>query len=1154
MKVKLLHLSDFHFKFDDCNQEIVNSSLKLKIQEITNERGSYNIIIITGDIAYSGKKGEYEKAKTFINEIAKVSGVVKSNIITVPGNHDVDRTKIKDGEIDWWYNFKEENALTKILSNSKSFETLIDKKSEYFEFQREFLNGSSSQGKYGEVIYEFLFNSNYNLKIITLNSALFCGYDDDDKQKLALGLDQANQCNLKADNKKEVIISCMHHPYDCFHECDKPSLNVIQRISDIILFGHLHKSSFSFREEGNQEKTLFINAGSCYSKRQSENAFNEIEIDLDSLNCTILFYKYISDDHLWTLNKDIKIATNGVLEFKIQKNMSVKPNSSKTNQIIPNSQKYILVLDASFDDLDREKVIAIVEQLKSVSPDTNFNIRKIERGSVKIVFETTKEISSETIKKMKTINGVNVVRFEQLKPEEIQERNADIKTGDHWFVKLNEEFGYDLNNPGANFTHSRADNEICLADLFVSPNLRIIHSEETNVEKIQRVINADKVLNKKQDEHLKIVIYGDDSSGKTTLCKWYFTKFYNNGYIPVLLSGKQLKDVRLDKIVSIVHDTFINQYYNVTIDDFSKIPDDRIILIIDDFNKVSFTESKYKANLLSNINRAFSNVIIVCHDIMRFEKYVTKSGSTINLFEDYERYSLIEFGPTLRYELIKKWNGLGCELEPNEIIILNKETESHINSIIGKNFVPSYPVFLLTILQAREATTVQKPEYSIHGFYYELLINESLNKAVENKSDISFYYNYITDYSYFLFNERIKLAPIHVESFKLFHNKYCEDYKIKIGHKEVLRTLYNAKLLTKKEDYISVTYNYIYYFFIAKYLSNNISDEKIRLMVTALCERVHRDEFSSIVMFLTHLSKDKFILDQIIINSRSIFTEYVPIKLEDDIKFINEMITNIPKQIYEPIDVEKVKEESLKDEEEFEMQEKEFNAEKDVAIYDLDEDISTLDFMSKLVKAMKTIEIVGQVTKKYWGELKAPQKYQLAEETYLLGLRTLSFYYSVLEQDKHLLIEYLKIIYRKNPKNKTLTKEDIEKASRNYLFGISVMASYGVTKRVSNAIGYEKLSGTFEDILKNHDYNSVKLIDTSIKLDYNIKFPWSDIKKLKNETEKNYLAGVVLQNLVVNYLNVFKTTIEEKQRICEYFGIKIENLRFIEGTSEEKKQ
>lgn len=218
------------------------------------------------------------------------------------------------------------------------------------------------------------------------------------------------------------------------------------------------------------------------------------------------------------------------------------------------------------------------------------------------------------------------------------------------------------------------------------------------------------------------------------------------------------------------------------------------------------------------------------------------------------------------------------------------------------------------------------------------------------------------------------------------------------------------------------------------------------------------------------------------------------------------------------------------------------------------EDIATLDSLSKMIKAIKTIEIIGQVTKKYWGELKATQKFDLAEETYMLGLRTLGFYYSLIETNTDLVVEYIKHIYRKKHLNKNFSKEEVDKASRNYLFGLCVMSSYGIIKKVTNAIGYEKLAGTLEDILVAHNYISVKLIDTSIKLDYNKNFPWTAIELLKHDTNNHFISYIVLKNLVINYLYVFYTSIEEKQKICALLGIKMDQQRMIDSTSSIKKE
>lgn len=1153
--MKILHLSDMHFTANGISQDVVISSLSRKIENLCKEEEKPNIIVISGDIAFSGKAEEYTKAKEFIDKIAQLCGISLEGIFIIPGNHDVDRSKIEKKYFNWFYKFTREEELNDVLTTPEAMEVIKGGTKAYFEFIKQYMSGKTSIGDLGEYVSTIPFGQNgLSLKIIGLNSALFCGYDGDDQKKLALGLSQVNACYEKIDSSKDIIISCVHHPFDCFHLCEEATLSLLERMSDIILSGHVHKANNSAHRGGNSGETVFVSAGSAYEKRTTQNGFNIIEIDPDTLDGKITFYKYLTDQHMWIINKDINHETDGVFSFKINKG-TAKNGATVISQNCQPNTTYMVVLDGKFDELDRERFEAIEAHLKTICKDLNVTIKKVEKSSIKIYFETSKDLSSELQSELKKIDGLEIIEIQKADDEiHIKTSKAD-KSVYHWKTSLKPKYSERIGNAGASFTHSRADDELTLKDLYVSPNLKTISLGESTKEKIEKIVNADKVLVKQLGEPIKVVIYGAETSGKTTLVKWWYDRYYEQGYIPILLSGNEIKDIHIDKIKKIIQREFKNQYNDIYEGNLDEFDPDRIVIIIDDFHKIRFTDSKFKANLISNLNKTYQNLFLTGNDLMQFETYTSKTGIARNILEDFHRYQIIEFGPTLRYELIKKWNGIGSDqLEPNELIRLNNETERHIESIIGKSFVPSYPIYLLTILQAKEASTAQKPEYSIHGFYYELLINDALNKAVKNKSDISLYYNYITDYSYFLFTHKIRMQPLYIGDFIKFHNQYCIDYKIDISPKVVLDTLVNSKLINVDDDNVTITYKYVYYFFVARYLAINISDEAIRHKIELLCQRVHRDEFASVVMFLTHLSKDQFVLNQLLKNSKELFKDYSPLKLEDDVDFINDMIKQLPEQVYKPIDVETIKQEELKEEEVLDEQEKQFDALNDVYEYDIEEDISSLDILSTMIKAIKTIEIVGQVTKKYWGELKAKQKYELAEETYMLGLRTLGYHFSLVGNDTGILVDYLKHIYRKKYPNKNFSKEEIDSASKNFLFNICSLSTFGIVKRVTNAIGYENLAGTFEDILKIHNFNSVKLIDTSIKLDHNKIFPWNELEKVKKDTEKNYLANTVLRNLVINYLYVFNTSLTDKQKLCAMLGIKMEEQRMIDATSQVKRE
>src|SRR5690554_3542931 len=166
------------------------------------------------------------------------------------------------------------------------------------------------------------------------------------------------------------------------------------------------------------------------------------------------------------------------------------------------------------------------------------------------------------------------------------------------------------------------------------------------------------------------------------------------------------------------------------------------------------------------------------------------------------------------------------------------------------------------MLQALESGNVQNPNYSIHGFYYEVLINECFSKAIKDKKEISLYYNYLTQLCFFMFEQKVK--DLSLEEFDAFHNMYCDKHDLTYRKETILETFDSAKLLYVNSR-VYIKEKYIYYFFVAKYIANEIANkQEIKELVSKLCYRVFRDEYASIIMFVTHLSKDNFIISELI--------------------------------------------------------------------------------------------------------------------------------------------------------------------------------------------------------------------------------------------------------------------------------------------------
>jgi len=310
-------------------------------------------------------------------------------------------------------------------------------------------------------------------------------------------------------------------------------------------------------------------------------------------------------------------------------------------------------------------------------------------------------------------------------------------------------------------------------------------------------------------------------------------------------------------------------------------------------------------------------------------------------------------------------------------------------------------------------------------------------------------------------------------------------------------------------------------------------------------------------MFVTHLSKDDFIITELIKVANSLWPESNVAQLQDEIKEINALVSTIPQQVLEIVDVDKQRDEELQEEERIEKLEKELEEEKtDYDNVSLDDDISAIDFFAQITRAVKTIDILGQVAKKHWGELDGEQKLNLVVTTYNVGLKTLDFYLQLLQRNTKEIVEHVsQLIREKHFKDRYSLKKGIEEEARDFVFRLCFMTSFGITKRISNAIGYDKLQNSFDKALEAQPYNSVRLIDLAIKLGYSsIASHIELIENHKNEMEKNKLCMVVLQNLVIDHMYMFDTDYRTKSRICDGLGISVQRQLMIDQTSTIKKK
>lgn len=101
--MRLLHLSDIHFREPECLNADTDSNLPYRtvlerdvVDHCISDGQSVGAILVGGDIAFKAHPQEYSTARGWLLKLAKLCGCPAERIYVIPGNHDVNRKVCSD--------------------------------------------------------------------------------------------------------------------------------------------------------------------------------------------------------------------------------------------------------------------------------------------------------------------------------------------------------------------------------------------------------------------------------------------------------------------------------------------------------------------------------------------------------------------------------------------------------------------------------------------------------------------------------------------------------------------------------------------------------------------------------------------------------------------------------------------------------------------------------------------------------------------------------------------------------------------------------------------------------------------------------------------------------------------------------------------------
>ncbi|MCP5053897.1 MAG: SUMF1/EgtB/PvdO family nonheme iron enzyme, partial [bacterium] len=243
-ELTILHLSDIHFRKSEKEKkprfrQEVHQALIDAVTEHSETNGFPDFAAVTGDVAFLGKKGEYDEAATFFGKL-KQALPGNTEFLVIPGNHDVDREAMNK-LISLQDNIVKSGKTGQFLDSPSEIRYFLNPKfNAYREFADSFVPGLYPSK---EDYYWVKHFPDKDVTFLGLNTGWACE-GDNDRHNIALGYPQVRDALEQAGECRNRIV-LMHHPL--FNWLEQRDLNKctyhLFNQCRLILSGHEHFDS-----------------------------------------------------------------------------------------------------------------------------------------------------------------------------------------------------------------------------------------------------------------------------------------------------------------------------------------------------------------------------------------------------------------------------------------------------------------------------------------------------------------------------------------------------------------------------------------------------------------------------------------------------------------------------------------------------------------------------------------------------------------------------------------------------------------------------------------------------------------------------------------------------------------------------------------------
>ena len=678
-----------------------------------------------------------------------------------------------------------------------------------------------------------------------------------------------------------------------------------------------------------------------------------------------------------------------------------------------------------------------------------------------------------------------------------------------------------ISDIGSNVSH-HAKARLELRDLYVYPELEQQGEDEEN----PVIVDGCDLASELARDTRSLLIKGDQGCGKTALLKRLFTDAIESGMYPVYLTGARLKSSSEREILRLIDRCIHEQYVDVHAIRVEQAPPRKRLLLLDNLDRYDFPD-RYISEVLDLLAKQFGKIIATADSDFDLKEALLGDLASLRAFEQLR---ILEFGFKLRYQLVSRWFTVSGHANNSEHQI--EHTDKLISRIVGRGLIPSFPLYVLILLQGVEGGRAGELENSALGHYYEYMILSALEPKVRQEQ-VHEILNYCSQFAWFLHS--VKRERVSEADLRRFHGAFESRFELEIDFEARRRLLLECNLFMEVHREFGFRYPYSYYFFFGRYLSKSLTDQESIALVRHCCANLHVRENGNAMLFLAHHSSDAFVYEALKEAVDSRFPEVVPLRFERDTDALDKLVDSAPVLLFHNAAREVGREKAQQEDHQIERHFDEVSNDrvKDGAGEQYQD---ALKLIAEVNGLMKGIEILGTVLKANFGTIDAPTKQTLIDALFRGGLRGLRIFVEAFSNVPDYLLAELAAVLEDID---TATTEKRDRAVKVRVFHVIGRFSFWFVRRIGSSVGSKSMAPAISKYVSANDTVANQLVALASTLETPGRIPFKELQALNERVSKGAFGQSVLRWIVFMRIYMYKTAEIEKQQVCEELGIRI---------------